>query len=114
MKYALRRLLHGVVLLAAVSFAAFSFAQLAPGDYFTDLRVDPRIAPETIERMREQAGLHRPFLVRYALWASSVARGDFGESLAYGGPVAPLLEERIAATLLLTGASTLAACTSDR
>jgi peptide/nickel transport system permease protein len=108
MKYALSRLLHGILLLALVSFAAFSFAHLAPGDYFTDLRVDPLIAPETIEAMREQAGLHRPFLVRYALWVSSVARGDFGESLAYSAPVGPLLKERIAATLLLTGVSTLA------
>jgi peptide/nickel transport system permease protein len=107
MKYVLRRVLHGVILLAAVSFAAFSFTQLAPGDYFTDLRVDPLIAPETIERMREQAGLHRPFLVRYGIWVSSVARGDFGESLAYSAPVGPLLKERIGATLLLTGASTL-------
>lgn len=109
MKYALDRLVHGLVLLAAVSFAAFSFAQLAPGDYFTDLRVDPRIAPETVQAMREQAGLHRPFLVRYTAWVSAVARGDFGESLAYGAPVGPLLRERIAATLLLTGAATLAA-----
>lgn len=109
MKYAVRRILHGVVLLVAVSFAAFSFAQLAPGDYYTDLRVDPRIAPETIEALREQAGLHRPFLVRYASWAASIARGDFGYSLAYSGPVGPLLKDRIAATLLLTGAATLAA-----
>ena len=109
MRYALGRLLHGLVLMAAVSFAAFSFAQLAPGDYFTDLRVDPLIAPETVERMREQAGLHRPFLVRYGLWVASVARGELGESLAYGGPVAPLLADRIGATLLLTGAATLAA-----
>ncbi len=108
MSYALRRLLHGVVLLAAISFAAFAFAHLAPGDYYTDLRVDPRIAPESIERLREQAGLHRPFLVRYASWISSIARGDFGQSLAYNGPVGPLLKERIGATLLLTGAATLA------
>jgi peptide/nickel transport system permease protein len=109
MRYTLGRLLHGLILLAAVSFAAFSFAQLAPGDYYTDLRVDPRIAPETIEAMREQAGLHRPFLVRYGAWAASVASGDFGYSLAYSGPVGPLLKERIAATLLLTGVATLTA-----
>lgn len=109
MKFALGRLLHGVVLLAAVSFVAFCFAQLAPGDYYSDLRVDPRIAPETIETMREQAGLHRPFLVRYGAWVASLARGDFGYSLAYSGPVGPLLKERIAATLLLTGVSTVVA-----
>ena len=109
MRYALGRLLHGAVLLVAVSFAAFSFAHLAPGDYFTDLTVDQRLTPESIMTMRNEAGLNRPFLVRYGSWVSSVARGDFGESLAYRAPVAPLLKERIAATLFLTGTATLAA-----
>jgi peptide/nickel transport system permease protein len=108
-KYVIRRLLHGVVLLVAISFAAFSFSQLAPGDYYSDLRVDARLTPAYIERLREEAGLHKPFLVRYTDWAASVARGDFGYSLAYSGPVAPLLKDRIAATLLLTGVSTLLA-----
>jgi peptide/nickel transport system permease protein len=107
MKYVLRRLLHAVVLLAAVSLAAFAFSQFAPGDYFSELRNDPRIAPETIEKLREQAGLDRPFLVRYADWIASVARGDFGYSVAYGGPVAPHLGERVRATLLLTVTATL-------
>jgi peptide/nickel transport system permease protein len=106
MRFAALRLLHAVVLLVAISFGAFSFAQLAPGDYYTDLRVDPRIAPETVERLREQAGLHRPFLARYGAWLSSAARGDFGNSLAYGGPVGPLLGERIRNTLLLAGSAT--------
>ena len=109
MRYAVGRLLHGLILLAAVSFAGFSFAQMAPGDYYTDLRVDPRIAPETIEALRQQAGLSRPFLVRYGDWASSVARGDFGYSLTYSAPAGPLLKERITATLLLTGAATFIA-----
>jgi peptide/nickel transport system permease protein len=109
MKYVLRRLLHGLVLLVAISFAAFSFSQLAPGDYYSDLRVDPRLTPAHIERLREEAGLHKPFLVRYADWAASVARGDFGYSLAYSGPVGPLVKERIAATLLLAATSTIAA-----
>jgi peptide/nickel transport system permease protein len=109
MKYALGRVLHGLLLLAVVSFVAFSFAQLAPGDYYSDLRVDPNIAPATIERMREDAGLRRPFLSRYASWVASVARGDFGYSLTYSGPVAPLLRERTLATLLLDGFATAAA-----
>lgn len=109
MRYVLRRLVHGVLLLVAISFAAFSFSQLAPGDYYSDLRVDARLTPAYIEKLREDAGLHRPFLVRYADWVGSVARGDLGNSLAYGGPVAPLIKDRIAATLLLTISSTLVA-----
>jgi peptide/nickel transport system permease protein len=109
MRYTVGRLLHGLGLLVAVSFAAFSFAQLAPGDYYSDLDVDPHIAPASVAAMREQAGLRRPFLVRYASWAASAAAGDFGYSLAYKGPVAPLLKQRVGATLLLTGASTFVA-----
>ena len=38
-----------------------------------------------------------------------LARGNFGYSLAYSGPVSVLLGERIRATLLLTGTATLGA-----
>lgn len=109
MTYTLRRLLHGFALLIAISFAAFAFAQFAPGDYYSGLRVDPRISPETVSSLERAAGLHRPFLVRYGAWMASAARGDFGYSLAYSGPVAPLLKERIHATLLLTGTATFLA-----
>ena len=108
-KYVSKRVLHGLVLLIAVSFAAFAFAQLAPGDYFSELGMDPRISPETLDSMRRHAGLHRPFLARYGTWAAAVAHGNFGYSLASGGPVSVLLGERIRATLLLTGTATLAA-----
>ena len=107
-KHVSKRILHGLALLIAVSFAAFAFAQLAPGDYFTALNVDPRISPGTADAMRRHVGLHRPFLVRYGAWAAGVARGDFGVSLAYNAPVSALLRERILATLLLTGTATLA------
>src|SRR5690348_12330014 len=106
MRHVARRLAHGLVLLAAISFAAFAFAQFAPGDYFSNLGLDANVSPETVEAWAKTAGLRRPFLVRYADWAWSAARGDFGYSLSYKGPVAPLLKERVAATLLLAGVST--------
>jgi peptide/nickel transport system permease protein len=62
-----------------------------------------------VNAMRREAGLHRPFLIRYGAWAASAARGDFGSSLAYRAPVAGLLAERIRATLLLTGTATVVA-----
>jgi peptide/nickel transport system permease protein len=102
MKFAARRLLHGVALLAAVSFLSFALSQAAPGDFYSELRNDPRVSPETVAALRAQAGLDRPLPVRYGLWIAAVLRGDFGYSLAYHGPVAPLLKERTGATLLLT------------
>ena len=102
-----RRVLQSALLLIAVSALSFAFADLAPGDYFSELRLDPRVSGQTVAGLRERAQLGRPLPVRYASWAASAARGDFGYSLAYGGPVAPLLWERVRATLLLTGTATV-------
>ena len=109
MSYVARRLLHGILLVAAVSVAAFLFAKLAPGDYYSELQSDPRISPAAIDALREQAGLHRSWPAQYASWAASMMKGDFGYSLTYRGPVAPILWQRVRATLLLTGAATFVA-----
>jgi len=109
MRYVLRRLLHACFLLVGVSLLTFAFTALAPGDYFSEMRVDPSLAPEAVAALRHQAGYDRPLPVRYAAWASSVLHGDFGYSLAYAGPVGPLVGERLGATLLLAGSATFAA-----
>jgi peptide/nickel transport system permease protein len=109
MRYIARRLLHGLLLLVGVSVLSFVFAELAPGDYFSELRNDPRVLPETVAALRAQSGLDRPLPVRYAAWVASVLRGDFGYSLAYNSPVGPLLWRRVRATLLLTGTATFLA-----
>jgi peptide/nickel transport system permease protein len=109
MRYIGRRLLHGLFLLAGVSLLSFVFAELAPGDYFSELRTDPRVSAQTVAGLRAQSGLNRPLPMRYAAWVASVLRGDFGYSLAYNSPVGPLLWERIRATLLLTGTATFLA-----
>ena len=109
MRYIARRLLHGLLLLVGVSLLSFLFADLAPGDYFSQLRTDPRVSAETVAALRAQYGLDRPLPVRYAAWVASVLRGDFGYSLAYNSPVGPLLWPRVRATLLLTGTATLLA-----
>jgi peptide/nickel transport system permease protein len=109
MRYTANRLFHGLLLLAAVSLISFAMANLAPGDYFSALRAESRYSEQTIEGMRTRTGLDRPFPVRYAAWAGSMLRGDFGYSLAYNGPVAPLVRERFGNTLLLTGSATFLA-----
>ncbi|MBZ5617883.1 MAG: hypothetical protein LAQ69_03990 [Acidobacteriia bacterium] len=68
MRYAGRRMVDSLFLLVAVSLLSFAFSELAPGDYFSELRTDPRISAETVAGLRAQAGLNRPFPVRYAHW----------------------------------------------
>ena len=109
MGYLARRLLHSIVLLLGVSIFSFAILQLAPGDFFSLLTVNPQISAHTVATLRSQYGLDKPVLIRYEHWLHSVFRGDLGLSFAYGTPVAPLLAVRARNTLLLTGTSLLLA-----
>ena len=97
-----RRLLRCVFVLVAVSVFAFVLIDLAPGEYFQDLRLNPQIRPETVAALRAQYGVDQPLPVRYWRWLTSVSRGELGFSLAYNSPVWPMLKPRIANTLILT------------
>jgi peptide/nickel transport system permease protein len=109
MRYLLRRAAHSFFLLAAVSLLSFAFASFAPGDFYSEMQMNPRISAETVGRLRSQQGLDRPFPVQYANWAIRALQGDFGYSLAYHAPIGPLLWPRAQATLLLAITATFAA-----
>ena len=109
MKYFAQRLLRACLLMVGVSLLCFAFTELAPGSFFDEMRLNPQISPETISRLRAHYGLDRSLAVRYFLWVGSVVRGNFGYSLAYNAPVAPLLLDRANNTLLLTSTATILA-----
>jgi peptide/nickel transport system permease protein len=109
MRYLMRRFAHAVFLLIGVSFLAFLFTTLAPGNYFDEMRLNPQIAPETVAALRVQYQLDRPLPLRYASWVNSVLHGEMGFSFAYNSPVTPLLLVRARNTLLLTVTATLLA-----
>ncbi len=109
MRYILRRLVHTAVLLFAISFLCFALAQIAPGDFFDAMRLNPRISSQTIDHIRSEYGMDRPLLVRYARWLHSALEGQMGFSFAYNSPVWPLLRVRARNTLVLTGTSTVLA-----
>jgi peptide/nickel transport system permease protein len=102
MGYITRRLAYSLCTLLAVSILSFSFLELAPGEFVDDMRVDPTVAPETIEALRRQYGLTESLPVRYVRWLRGAATGDFGYSFAYHTPVSSLIWERARNTLLLT------------
>ncbi len=106
MGYLLRRLGHGLLLLGLLSIGCFLLADLAPGDFFSEMRLDPRVSETTVETWKSRYGLDRSFLYRYGAWLGSVARGDLGFSFANQRPVTELLLPRLRNTLLLTGAGT--------
>jgi peptide/nickel transport system permease protein len=109
MKYITRRLIHALLLLIAVSFFSFALLQLAPGDFFDAMRLNPQISGQTVDSIRSQYGLDQPLPIRYERWLRSVLKGQLGFSLASNSPMAPLIRVRARNTLLLAGTATVIA-----
>ncbi|HEY1939383.1 MAG TPA: ABC transporter permease [Candidatus Angelobacter sp.] len=101
-RYLARRARHGLLLLFGVSILLFLLFQAAPGDFLSEMRLNPQISPETVTQLRAQYGLDQPLPVRYWRWIKSSAKGDFGYSFAYDTPAATLLWPRARNTLLLS------------
>ncbi|HTX13961.1 MAG TPA: ABC transporter permease [Candidatus Baltobacteraceae bacterium] len=108
-RYISRRLLHAILLLLAVSFFSFLLLQLAPGDFFDAMRLNPQISQHTVEGIRSEYGLDRPLPIRYERWLRAMLKGNLGYSVASNSAVAPLLRVRARNTLLLSGTATLLA-----
>jgi peptide/nickel transport system permease protein len=102
LRFVLSRLMHGLLIMLGVSVLTFSMLELAPGEFFDDLKLDASVSAGAMDGLRETNGLTLSPLIRYSRWLGSVARGDFGVSLAHHSPVAPLLWERTRNTLMLT------------
>ena len=109
MRYVGARLAHGLVVLVGVSLLSFLFAWVSPGSVVDELRLDPRVSPETIAAIEVRYGLNQSAVEQYVRWLQSIGRGEFGFSVAYNGPVGPLLWPRVRNTLLLTVPATLLA-----
>ena len=105
--YLLRRLLHMIPLLLGITFLAFLIIDLAPGDYFSTLRMNPSISPHLIHDMEVQFGYGDPLLVRYVKWLWRAMQLDLGISVAYRVKVIDLIGARAGNTVILAIASML-------
>jgi peptide/nickel transport system permease protein len=96
-----RRLLQMVPLLIGITFLSFLIMNLAPGNFFTQLRMNPSISPELIEQLEREFGYGDPLLIQYAKWLWRVLHLDLGMSVAYRVEVIDLIEMRAGNTLIL-------------
>lgn len=103
------RLLRGLFVMVGVSALTFVLVEVAPGDFTDELRLNPRIDPETLAALRARYGLDAPLAERYVAWLASAVRGELGYSFAYHVPVSQLLWDRAFNTLLLTTTATTVA-----
>lgn len=107
--FILRRVLHMIPLVVGITFMSFGIIQLAPGDYFSQLALNPQISPETIEQLRRTYGLDQPLSVQYLKWLWAALRFDFGYSFSWHMPVIELIRERALNTMLLSVTSSAVA-----
>ncbi len=106
-RFIVRRLLHFIPLLLGITLLSFLIIQMAPGDYLTTLKADPKMSPQLIEQLRHEFGLDQPVLVQYGRWLWQVVHFNFGQSVAYRVDVIDLIGSRALNTFILSFASIL-------
>lgn len=99
--YILKRILQTIPLLILVSLISFFIIRLSPVDPLAELKLNPSISKETLQKETQRLGLDKPIYVQYFRWGSAFVRGDLGYC-STGESVAAKLSERIPNTLLLT------------
>lgn len=88
---------------------SFLLTRALPGDpavYFAGAAADAA----SIEEVREALGLDRPLLQQFLHYVGDLARGDLGQSISTGQPVAADLAQRLPASLELTILALLLSC----
>ena len=100
-KYITKRMLQVIPLLILVSIISFFIIRLSPIDPLAELRLNPSISKETLQKEVERLNLDKPIYVQYFSWAKSFVKGDLGYTSS-GEKVSVKLKERIPNTLILT------------
>ena len=100
-KLIIKRILQVIPLLIVVSFISFFIIRLAPIDPLAELRLNPAISEETLQKEVKRLNLDKPIIIQYFSWGKSFLKGDLGYTSS-GEKVSVKLKERIPNTLLLT------------
>ncbi len=99
--YIIRRFINLIPTFLGATLLAFIITQLVPGDFLNQMRLNPDVRPETIERMEKQFGLDKPWPAQYFLWMSNLLRGDLGLSFDSNQPVINLIRRPVANSMIL-------------
>jgi len=79
MQYLIRRFQRLIIVLIAVTFATFLLVNILPGDVAYEM-AGMDSSEEEVQEIREEMGLNRPVLIRYAEWVGGIFTGDWGRS----------------------------------
>lgn len=103
LRFFLKRLLFMVPILIGITIITFAIAEFSSTDPAeVSIRVNGMLpTAELIEATRQEFGLDKPFLTRYADWLSGALHGDLGLSYVTRLPVTNSILEALPATLFL-------------
>ena len=98
--YVVRRILATIPVMVVVALFVFSLLFIAPGDPAAVIAGD-QATPADVERIRQNLGLDRPFLVQFSDWAWRLLHFDLGRSIFTNLPVTTMIAQRIEPTMSL-------------
>ncbi|MFE6522650.1 ABC transporter permease [Streptomyces sp. NPDC057794] len=98
-----RRALFAVPVLLVVTFGVFAIAAASPFDPVKAYAGTAALGAdqETLDRLRENLGVDRPFAARWWDWLTSALTGDLGHSSVLRQPVTQVIGERLVWSALL-------------
>lgn len=107
LRFLLRRLLFGVLVVWLVATTVFFLAFAAPQDPAVKM-AGKQATPEVIELVRQRLQLDDPILVQYGRFLTDMVQGDLGFSFFHDLPVSAMILDRLPVTAsLVAGAAVL-------
>ncbi|MGX4690782.1 ABC transporter permease [Streptomyces sp. JNUCC 63] len=106
-----RRLLFAAPVLLVVTFGVFAIAAASPFDPVKAYAGTAALGADeqTLDRLRDNLGVDRPFATRWWDWLTSALGGDLGQSSVMRQPVAQVIGERLVWSTLLCAVAFTAA-----
>lgn len=106
LRFTIRRLVSGVILLFVISSLAYLLLYLGAGDVGRRI-LGPQASAETVALKNEQLGVDQPLLTRYLDWLGHAVTGDFGTSWFTFQPVDEAITSRLAVTISIVIGATI-------
>lgn len=106
LKYCLKKIGQLAIVMLLISFFSFAIIDLAPGD-ISSMYLTPDMTEAERQLITQKLGLDKSMPEQYWGWLTEALQGNFGVSLSYNTPVAPMLLRRLPSTILLMGVSLL-------
>jgi peptide/nickel transport system permease protein len=109
LRFILRRVISGVILVVIISIVAYTLLYLGGGDIARRI-LGVTAAQETVDARAAQLGLDQPLWSQYINWLGGAVTGDLGTSWFTGQGVTAAITSRLAVTLsVVLGATILSA-----